>query len=189
MLNQTIVTAIANADLIITHPGSAHLDDFFSCAAVQYIREYTGQDFLPIERREPTEEELRDPKVVVIDVGRSDASELLNFDHHQYAREAAPACSLTLLCEALGVDDVLRSLFPWYSYMATIDSKGPMVAANSLGLEKLPPELNNPLVMAILKRFSAAEKIPSDDTFILPIMLETAKFVDDRAEELVAKIE
>ena len=48
---------------IITHPGGAHKDDFLACSLLVARHE------VPILRRDPSDEELADPSVAVVDVG------------------------------------------------------------------------------------------------------------------------
>jgi len=66
---------------IITHPGSAHKDDFLACSVLVHLHE------VPILRREPTEEDLNDPGICVVDVGGRHEPELKNFDHHQFPQD------------------------------------------------------------------------------------------------------
>ena len=48
---------------IITHPGGAHKDDFLACAVL------LSKFPVSIFRRDPTEEELADPEIAVVDIG------------------------------------------------------------------------------------------------------------------------
>lgn len=66
------------ASKVIVHPGVFHADDV--CAVAWLL--IAGHDF-PVERRNPTDIELADPTVMVVDVGGQYDPELLNFDHHQ----------------------------------------------------------------------------------------------------------
>ena len=69
---------------IVTHPGGAHKDEFLACSVL------LAQTPSSILRREPTEEDLSDPQVLVVDVGGRLEPELGNFDHHQFPRDADP---------------------------------------------------------------------------------------------------
>src|SRR5688572_6524143 len=71
---------------IITHGGvNAHPDEYLAVAFA--ANKYGITD---VERRNPTPEELKDPRVMVIDVGGNpdvsdaEAAKLNNFDHHQW---------------------------------------------------------------------------------------------------------
>ena len=48
---------------IITHPGGAHKDDFLACAVL------LTQAPVAIQRRDPTEADLTDTSVAVLDIG------------------------------------------------------------------------------------------------------------------------
>ena len=57
-----------NVNKIVTHAGHAHRDDFLSvCFTLALCAEYNNEPV--VERRNPTEEELNDADVVVLDVG------------------------------------------------------------------------------------------------------------------------
>ena len=49
--------------LIITHPGSAHKDDFLACCVL------IAESPVSIHRKDPDSEDLDDSSVAVIDVG------------------------------------------------------------------------------------------------------------------------
>lgn len=66
---------------ILTHPGSAHKDEFLACCVL------LAETPVPISRREPTPADLADPGVAVIDVGHLHDPALNNFDHHQLPRD------------------------------------------------------------------------------------------------------
>ena len=51
---------------IITHPGSAHFDDFMALSLI--VASQPESEFI-IERREPTQAELDDASIWVVDVG------------------------------------------------------------------------------------------------------------------------
>ena len=82
---------------IVTHPGSAHKDDFLATCVL--ISKYGA----PVYRRDPAPEEIDDPSVALVDIGGSDDASRSNFDHHQYPRQHAPSCALSLVLEALGL--------------------------------------------------------------------------------------
>ena len=83
--------------LIVTHPGGAHKDDFLACSLLAHVHG------APIHRREPTERDLIDVKTCVVDVGGVHDPKLNNFDHHQFPRDAPPLCALSLVLQNLGV--------------------------------------------------------------------------------------
>ena len=66
---------------VIVHPGIFHADDVMSIAILMAWKNlgYLGW----VERRYPSENELHDENVFVLDVGRDFDPSRLNFDHHQ----------------------------------------------------------------------------------------------------------
>ena len=60
---------IMTVQLIVTHPGSAHKDDFLACSLLAHLHG------VPIQRRDPTAEDLADPTICVVDVARSHSSQ------------------------------------------------------------------------------------------------------------------
>ena len=138
---------MAKIKKIITHAGSAHRDDFLAvCIALSKCGNVPS-----IERRDPSPEELDNPEVLVLDVGRRHEPELNNFDHHQLERDAAPACALSLYTEHLGYD---FSVFEWYAFTVLLDSKGPAVVCKEYGIGDLNPTLS-PVENALKSLFEA----------------------------------
>ncbi|MDA8403773.1 MAG: MYG1 family protein, partial [Desulfobacteraceae bacterium] len=82
---------------IITHPGSAHFDEFFAISLILARRPDVS---FTIERREPTKEELDNPDVWVVDIGERFEPHLKNFDHHQDINCSA---SFVLVSDYLGL--------------------------------------------------------------------------------------
>jgi len=122
---------LANIRLIVVHAGkSSHQDERVAAA----IARAAGAR-APVVRRDPTEAELADANILVLDVGGQHNPALNNFDHHQLPREAAPACAYSLLAEHLGIDGKLAALFPWYTTGKSLDSKGPFSTAKACGAE------------------------------------------------------
>lgn len=130
---------------MIVHPGPCHRDDLLCMAVMVYCRA------VEIERREPTEDELNDPKTLVVDVGGRHDPELNNYDHHQLPRDAEPEWAFGLM---------LRGMFPslaqvfestnWFATSRMMDSKGPFAVANELGLPTTwTQELWSPLEEAL----------------------------------------
>jgi hypothetical protein len=93
---------------------------------------------VPIERHEPTEIELEDPEVLVLDVGGQLDPVKMNFDHHQLER-GTQECAYTLLARHLLFDEGvtfaewLKDIFAWYGPRAVVDSCGPFAAAKESG--------------------------------------------------------
>ena len=114
---------------IVTHPGSAHRDEFLSCCLLIAAGEADC-----IERRDCTEADLENPEVIVLDQGGRHEPRLCNFDHHQFDRDADPACSITLILPYLGIDvEQARQIWDWLEFSELLDSKGPFETAKRLG--------------------------------------------------------
>lgn len=72
------VERLSKVTLAVTHPGIFHADDV---CAIAWLQMQGCQ--APVVRRNPTQEELKDPNVLVVDVGGEYCQEAGNFDHHQ----------------------------------------------------------------------------------------------------------
>ena len=112
--------------LIITHPGSAHFDEFF---AVSLILAVHDNQVFHVERRDPLPEELADPDIWVVDIGGQHDPAKKNFDHHQSLDVLS---SFMLVSDYLKVSDAL-SVFPWWRYKDRIDRFGPTKVGEEMG--------------------------------------------------------
>jgi len=138
---------------IVTHPGGAHRDDLLAvCIALSHY------GCVPVFRRDPTDEELQDPEVLVLDTGLRHEPERLNLDHHQLPRDAEPTCALALLVQHLGLEAEFQ-LQSWYATTSLLDSKGPFVTAKALGLDRLPEELLSPVEETLTRLFGARVEV------------------------------
>lgn len=155
--------ALKNVELIITHPGGAHRDEFLAiCLALCHI----AVGGVRIERRDPTTEELEDDSVLVLDVGGKHNQRLLNFDHHQMGREEAPASAFSLFIEYLGLAQVF-AYQKWYDITNIMDSKGPFAVSRHCELPRFPFELMSPIESALLERFSKMNIISSQHELLM----------------------
>ena len=112
---------------IVSHPGSAHKDDFLSVSVLLATLEHAE-----IFRREPTEKDLSDPDTYVVDVGLELAPERHNFDHHQ---DRSLPCAFHLVMKHLGHHDAAMLMFAWYPHMSMMDVSGPYRTAEHLGVD------------------------------------------------------
>ena len=147
--------------LILTHPGSAHKDDFLACSLLAYLHG------VPIQRREPTDEDLANPLICVVDVGSSHDPEQNNFDHHQFPRDAPPLCALSLVLQSMGLYEDALSFCAWLRPAEWLDSLGPNEAAKLMGIPRTAlGELNSPLDITLLNRFAKqAELTPESPIY------------------------
>ena len=138
---------------ILTHPGSAHKDEFLACCVL------LASSPVPVVRREPTEADLADPAIAVIDVGHRHEPALNNFDHHQLPPDAAPTCALSLVLQHLGLYADARAFCDWLEPAEWFDCRGPNTTAAWLGVERdIVNKLLSPLDITLLRRFAASTK-------------------------------
>ena len=110
-------------------------------------------------RREPTDDDLADPHVCVLDVGDRHEPENNNFDHHQFPRDYVPTCALTLVLQHLGIYEDARMFCDWLEPAEWFDTRGPNKTAQWLGVERdIISKLNSPIDMSMLRRFAQVSK-------------------------------
>ena len=138
---------------ILTHPGSAHKDEFLACCVL--LASSPG----PIVRREPTDADLADPAIAVVDVGHRHEPALNNFDHHQLPDDAAPTCALSLVLQHLGLYPDARAFCDWLEPAEWFDCRGPNATAKWLGVDRpVINQLSSPIDVTLLRRFAAATR-------------------------------
>lgn len=141
---------------VVTHRAQAHRDEFLSCCLL-----IAGGITDQIERRDCTEADLMDPDIVVVDQGMQHDSVLSNYDHHQFDRDAAPCCSITLILPLLDIDVLqAREIWNWLEFSERMDSKGPFQTGDYYGIpgERFF-EWSSPVEAAVLRTFQAKDKI------------------------------
>ncbi|MCG8526351.1 MAG: MYG1 family protein [Opitutales bacterium] len=137
------------AKYVVTHNGGAHKDDFLACCV------WIAKQETRVFRREPTEQELRDPGVCVIDIGHEHDPQCLNFDHHQFAHDHPATCSLSLVLEYFGLYEDGKRFCEWLETAEYFDSKGAIQTARWLGVERgVLLKLNSPIDISLLKAFA-----------------------------------
>ncbi|MBT8043669.1 MAG: MYG1 family protein [Verrucomicrobiae bacterium] len=138
---------------ILTHPGGAHKDDFLACSIMVSLHG------APVVRREPTDEELNDPGVCVIDVGDRHEPENNNFDHHQFPRDSTPTCAISLVLKHLGLYDDARLFCDWLEPAEWFDCRGPNKTAEMLGVGRpIIGKLSSPIDISMLRRFAQSQR-------------------------------
>ncbi len=159
---------------IIAHPGSAHKDDFM---AVSVLLATLGN--AKVYRREPTSEDLADPKTYVVDVGMEYSPELHNFDHHQ---DRSLPCAFHLVMKHLGHHDAAMLMFVWYPHMSMMDVRGPYKTAEHLGIDSsVIFASSSPIDGYILSRFSRLESLSGKDLLY--------QFMKELGKDLIAMID
>ena len=152
---------------IITHPGGAHKDEFLACAVL------LAEHDVPVFRQDPTEEDLLNPTTAVIDIGHRHQPDLHNFDHHQFARDAKPTCSLSLVLDHYGIYEDALSFCPWLEVAEWFDCRGPKDTSEWLGVDReTVGKLNSPLDITILQAFAkSAQHLPREPIWELMKMI------------------
>ena len=147
-----------NFTTILTHPGSAHKDEFLACCLL-----VAGYD-APILRREPTQDDLDNLQMAVVDVGGEHAPEKGNFDHHQFPKDHPPICSLSLVLMDMGLYEDARKYCDWLEVAEWFDTRGPQETAVWLGVEReLLAKLNSTVDLTLLRRFGGMSEIRSGE--------------------------
>ncbi|MGB1129912.1 MAG: MYG1 family protein [Haloferula sp.] len=139
---------------ILTHPGGAHKDDFLACCVLAAVH---GCE---VVRREPSQEDLDDFTVAVVDVGGEHEPARSNFDHHQFPRDHEPICALSLVLMDLGIYDDARRFCDWLETAERMDVTGPISTAKWLGVERdALARLISPIDVTLLRRFAKASSV------------------------------
>ena len=143
---------------ILTHPGSSHKDDFLACCLL------VARHGVPVWRRDPTDEDLADPQIAVVDVGGEHDPKRSNFDHHQFPRDHEPVCALSLVLQDLGLYEDARSFCEWLEPAEWFDTRGPFATAEWLGVDRsLVNRLNSPVDITLLRRFAQKRELGPGD--------------------------
>jgi hypothetical protein len=142
---------------IVTHPGSAHKDDFLATAVLLAVLNEAE-----VFRQEPTQEDLDDPNTYVIDVGFEYDPERHNFDHHQ---DRSLPCAFHLIMQHLGYHDAAMLMFAWYPHMSMIDVRGPHRAAEHLGVDlSVLFAASSPIEGYVLAKFAEVDYLGKKDS-------------------------
>lgn len=139
---------------IITHPGGAHKDDFLACSVL------LSNHPVSIFRRDPTEQELEDPEVAVVDIGHQHDPELNNFDHHQLPRDHEPTCALSLVLQKFEIYEDTKEFCSWLETTEWFDCRGPHDTAEWLGVDReAMAKLNSPLDVTMFQAFAKQKEL------------------------------
>lgn len=134
---------------IITHPGGAHKDDFLACSVL------LSNHPVSIFRRDPTEQELENPEVAVVDIGHQHDPKLNNFDHHQLPRDHEPTCALSLVLQKFEIYEDTKEFCSWLETTEWFDCRGPHDTAEWLGVDReAMAKLNSPLDVTMFQAFA-----------------------------------
>jgi len=177
MVANTFVTSasvLSSIRLVVIHGGMAHEDELLGAAL---ILAKVGTD-VRLERRDPTPEEMADPTVVKLDIGKQYVPESSALDHHQ--SKDLP-CAAVLAGEWLGVKDDLLGAFQAIGMVDEIDRNGPFAVAKKLGIDpQLIFRLQSPLAGALKGMFERCKgTVPQH---LVELLREIGKDFLSRAE-------
>lgn len=152
-MNQSV-----NVNTILTHPGSAHKDEFLACSVLAAYYE------VPIIRRDPDQTDLDNPEICVVDIGGAHQAENNNFDHHQFPKDHPPTCALSLVLQDLGVYEQAKQFCEWLEPTEWFDCRGAVDTAAWLGVpSKVMGQLNSPIDITLLRRFAGETHLRPGD--------------------------
>ena len=150
---------------IVTHGGNCHHDDIYACGIMlHFYPEAT------IYRRDPSLEELSDPEIVIIDVGKEYDPSLKNFDHHQFTTQREypeeNKCAVDLILEYIEFSKLEKDLCPWLEPVRINDCLGPQFMASYYGMGNVKYTLGmiyNPTHETLSRQMTKEDVImPSD---------------------------
>lgn len=127
MRTLTIVTHGSRGDAKLI--GGAHADEVYSVALLIAMLQPQS---VSIMRREPTQTELADPEIWVLDVGGCYDPYRHNFDHHQMVENNH--CTFSLLLKYFNIEDSFKFLYTWTDALVVRDTRGPKAMEQMLGL-------------------------------------------------------
>lgn len=134
-----------NIKKIVTHPGTAHGDDFLACCIL------AAKFGVSIERREPIQSDLDDLETLVLDVGGQYDHADLNFDHHH---DLSIPCSAVLVLQWLGLHEKFQRTYHWYDNVDFRDRNGAQKLGEKYNLSaEQMAELGSPVHTALLAMF------------------------------------
>lgn len=139
---------------ILTHPGGSHKDDLLACCVLAATHN------APIVRKDPSEAELDDKGVAVVDIGGRHDPQTSNFDHHHFDRDHPPTCALSLVLDDMGLYEDAKLFCDWLEPAEYFDSRGPKRTAEWLGVPRRAiSQLNSPIDVTLLRRFAASSRL------------------------------
>lgn len=166
---------------IVTHPGSAHKDDFLSASVL-----LATLGSAVIERREARREDIDDSDTYVVDVGMVYDPQNHNFDHHQ---DSSLPCAFHLVMKHLGYHDAAEVVFGWYSHMSMMDVRGPYKTAEQLGVDtSILFAASSPIDGYILSCFSRRDRI-DESSFLYGLMQDLGRDMIAMIDQKMTRLE
>ena len=168
---------------VVVHGGMCHRDDFMAIGLLKLVG-IIGSDTV-VRRTNPTQSDLMNPDIPVIDVGGQLDPARNNWDHHQHEENVKDECAFSLLCKntivpvEYGFEGTFHDLWqdaPWHKAVNLRDNLGPDGLARKFGLPFMPHEVTSPLEGFILGR------IGDTDTFDLKWIELAAALLESQLE-------
>lgn len=181
-------TAFTGIEYFVTHGGpDAHRDEFVAISLA--LASAPDGGYLPVYRRDPLPEELASRAIAVIDVGGVYDDELMNFDHHQLSRDAAPTCSISMVLRKLGIYQEAREVLAWVEFSEVMDSKGPARAAALIGADPERFFMSvSPVENYMLRQFGGMNHV-LPGTVMHDMMLGFGRHYIDLVERIMARLD
>lgn len=155
--------------IIITHPGSAHFDEFLSCCLVMH----KFKDIDEIRRKEPAKSDINDPNIWVLDVGGKHDPSLKCYDHHQVDMDD---CTLSLLFKEWNLWEKAKEVYKWLEVSVLLDAQGHKEVCRFLNIDSNAiASLDSFIERTILHFFQEEEKINSKH-ILFSLMREFGKY-------------
>lgn len=176
--------------LIVTHPGAAHADETLLVSLALALF-----GLCRVERRDPTEEEIEDPDVLVADIGGVYDPSKNCYDHHQLPRwkevggkkmPTVPQCALSLWAKAqevtLGGEThplglIFLICYKWFGSLITLDDRGPFEWAKA---NHVRPDVVNKLHLPGLPQlFELQAQYPANHPLLLLLKELGVKLIEE----------
>jgi len=186
-------TPYLSFDTIVTHNGSAHLDDMLGVSvAISYANRYLVNTNPSVIRLAEVKIPLQDQHVLVLDKGAVYNIDNLNFDYHQ---DANLDCAFILFMDAIGLKTSLYEAFPWARSVNHNDIGGMAGVAKAFSFPGDQPTLNalgiifsNPVAEAFLNMFSTCEIIRPGD-FMHAILKTIGDYILDGCLAITERVD
>lgn len=169
---------LVQIEKIVVHPGKSHTDEILAVMLAE-ASTHDG-NIVPVFRRTPTEDDERDNRTLVMDIGGKIDNWAMVFDHHQLDRNAPPECAFSLLAKEIGAGADLEAFFDWFATWRKIDSKGPFTWARDAGVSwDAVSGLLNPVSELVHGWFEEAhDDVPVDETLVRRLQQQGRKILE-----------
>lgn len=127
---------------IITHAGTFHADEVSACALIKTLHKLMfGEDIPVVRTYSPSQQDMDDPDVIVLDIGRVFDPKVNLYDHHQNAE--LPASNILVLDHVapayggISIEEIAFLKSCIFTYISDVDTGKVVENKNS------PPTINS----------------------------------------------